>query len=114
MFKRKITTINFEGSEIRFLVVQGEKVHSWSTKEIPPELMNQGLIHNPDSVGKIIQTTLKEIKAPKRIVVTSVTGQRSVHRIMRIPNIQDKLLEETIRRKAKQELAIPVDEADLS
>ena len=114
MFKRKITTINFEGSEIRFLVIQGEKVHSWRTKEIPPELMNQGLIHNPDSVGKIIQTTLKEIKAPKRIVVTSVTGQRSVHRIMRIPNIQDKLLEETIRRKAKQELAIPVDEADLS
>jgi len=114
LFKRKITTINFEGSEIRFLVVQGEKVHSWITKEIPPELMNQGLIQNPGSVGKIIQTTLKEIKAPKRVTITSVTGHRSVYRIMRIPNIQDKLLEETIRRKAKQELAIPVDEADLS
>jgi len=114
LFKRKITTISFEGNEIRFLVVRGRKVHSWRTKTIPPELMNQGLIQNPVSVGKIIQTTLKEIKAPKRIMVTSVTGQRSVHRIMRIPNIQDKLLEETIRRKAKQELAIPVDEADLS
>jgi type IV pilus assembly protein PilM len=114
LFKRNITTINFEGNEIRFLVVRGGKVHSWRTKEIPPELMNQGLIQNPSSVGKIIQTTLKEIKAPKRVIVTSVTGQRSVHRIMRIPNIQDKLLEETIRRKAKQELAIPVDEADLS
>ncbi|MCD4801767.1 MAG: pilus assembly protein PilM [Anaerolineales bacterium] len=114
MFKRKITTISFEGNEIRFLVVRGGKAHSWRAKTIPPELMNQGLIQNPGSVGKIIQTTLKEIKAPKRIMVTSVTGQRSVHRIMRIPNIQDKLLEETIRRKAKQELAIPVDEADLS
>jgi len=114
LFKRKITTINFEGNEIRFLVVRGEEAHSWRTKKIPPELMNQGLIQNPVSVGKIIQSTLKEIKAPKRVMVTSVTGQRSVHRIMRIPNIQDKLLEETIRRKAKQELAIPVDEADLS
>jgi len=114
LFKRKITTINFEGNEIRFLVVQGEKAHSWRTKKIPPELMNQGLIHNPSTVGKIVQTTLKEIKAPKRVVVTSVTGQRSVHRIMRIPNIQEKLLEETIRRKAKQEFAIPVEEADLS
>lgn len=76
--------------------------------------MNQGLIQNPGAVGKIIQTTLEEIKGPRRRVVTSVTGQRSVHRIMRIPNIQDKLLEETIRRKAKQEFAIPVDEADLS
>lgn len=114
MFKRKLTTINFEGNEIRFLVVQGEKVHSWRTNNIPPELMNQGLIQNPGEVGKIIQTTLEEIKGPRRRVVTSVTGQRSVHRIMRIPNIQDKLLEETIRRKAKQEFAIPVDEADLS
>jgi len=114
LFNRKITTINFEGNEIRFLVVQGKKAHSWRTKKIPPELMNQGYIHNPVSVGKIIQTTLKEIKAPKRVVITSVTGQRSVHRIMRIPNIQDKLLEETIRRKAKQEFAIPVEEADLS
>jgi Tfp pilus assembly PilM family ATPase len=114
LFKRKITTISFEGIEIRFLVVRGGKVHSWRTKKIPPELMSQGLIQNPISVGKIIQTTLKEIKAPKRVMVTSVTGQRSVHRIMRIPNIQDKLLEETIHRKAKQELAFPVDEADLS
>jgi len=114
LFKRKITTISFEGNEIRFLVIRGGKAHSWRTKTIPPELMNQGLIQNPVSVGKIIQSTLKEIKAPKRVMVTSVTGQRSVHRIMRIPNIQDKLLEETIHRKAKQELAIPVDESDLS
>ena len=76
--------------------------------------MNQGLIQNPGAVGKIVQNTLKELKAPKRRVITSVTGHRSVHRIMRIPNIQDKLLEETIRRKSKQEFAIPVEEADLS
>jgi Tfp pilus assembly PilM family ATPase len=114
LFKRKITTINFEGNEIRFLVVQGEKVLYWRTNNIPPELMNQGLIQDPEAVGEIIQSTIKEIKAPKRGVVTSVTGQRSVHRIMRIPIIQDKLLEETIRRKAKQEFAIPVDEADIS
>ena len=76
--------------------------------------MNQGLIQEPAAVGKLIQSTLKEMKAPRRRVVTSVTGQRSVHRIMKIPNIQEKLLEETIRRKAKQEFAIPVDETDLT
>jgi Tfp pilus assembly PilM family ATPase len=114
LFKRKITTINFEGNEIRFLVVKGEKILSWKTRKVPPDLMNQDLIENPGAVSKVIQTTLKDIKASKRRVVTSVTGQRSVHRIMKIPNIQKKLLEETIRRKAKQEFAIPVDEADLS
>jgi hypothetical protein len=46
-------------------------------------------------------------------VITSITGQRSVHRILRIPTIPDKLLDETIRRKAKQEFAIPLDETDI-
>ncbi len=114
MFKRKITTINFEGNEIRFLVVKGENILSWKTRKVPADLMNQDLIEDPGAVSKVILTTLNDIKASKRRVVTSVTGQRSVHRIMKIPNIQKKLLEETIRRKAKQEFAIPVDEADLS
>ncbi len=47
-------------------------------------------------------------------MVTSVTGQRSLHRIMTMPNIQDKLLEETIRRKIRQEFAIPLDETDVT
>ena len=114
MFKRKITTINFEGNEIRFLVSKGEKVKSWITRKVPPELMNQGLIQDPVKIGKIIQSSLKKLKAPKRNVITSITGQRSVHRIMRIPNIHNNLLEETINRKAKQEFAIPIDETDIS
>ena len=76
--------------------------------------MAQGLIHDPATIANIIQSTLRKLKAPKRNVITSVTGQRSVHRIMRIPNIHDNLLEETINRKAKQEFAIPIDETDIS
>ena len=114
MFKKRITTINFEGNEIRFLVTRGNKVKSWKSSTVPLEIMNQGLILHPATVSKVIQSTLKKLRAPKRNVVTSVTGQRSVHRIMRIPNIPDNLLDETIIRKVKQEFAIPIDETDIS
>ena len=114
MFKRKKTTLSFEGNEIRFLIVKGEKVLSWATRKFPLEQMSQGLVRNTNTIGEVIQSTLKEIKAPRKNVVTSITGRRSVHRIMRIPNIQEKLLEETIHRKAKQEFAIPLEETDLS
>ncbi|MCJ7733946.1 MAG: pilus assembly protein PilM [Anaerolineales bacterium] len=113
MFKRKTTTINFEGNEIRFLVVKGDNVRSWHTGKIPPEYMHQGQILKPEEIGNFISTTIKELKGSRRNVITSVTGQRSIHRIMRIPTIQDKLLEETIRRKTKQEFAIPLDENDI-
>jgi Tfp pilus assembly PilM family ATPase len=75
--------------------------------------MSQGQIHNTDTIGNVISATIKDLNGSRRNVVSSVTGQRSVHRILRIPNIQDKLLEETIRRKAKQEFAIPLDETDI-
>ena len=88
-------------------------MQSWHTRKIPPEIMNQGQILAPDKVGKLISTIIKELKGSRRNVITSVTGQRSVHRIMRIPDIQDKLLDETIRRKSKQEFAIPLDETDI-
>lgn len=113
MFKRKTTTINFEGNEIRFLVVKGDDIRSWHTLKIPPEYMVQGQISKTTEIGNLISKTIKKLKGSRRNVVTSVTGQRSLHRIMTIPNIQDKLLEETIRRKTKQEFAIPLDETDI-
>jgi hypothetical protein len=113
LFKKKITTVNFEGNQIRFLIVQGNKILSWRTRKIPPELMNQGQIQNPQTIGHVIAATIKELKGSRRNVISSVTGQRSVHRILRIPNIKDNLLEETIRRKSRQEFAIPIDETDI-
>lgn len=113
MFKKKITTISFEGSEIRFLSLSGEKVTAWKTAAVAEDAMSQGLIHKPKVIGTIIQTTLKELKASRRNVISAVTGSRSVHRIMRIPSIPEKLLEETIRRKARQEFAIPIEDTDL-
>ncbi|MEJ2446384.1 MAG: pilus assembly protein PilM [Anaerolineales bacterium] len=114
MFNKKITTISFEGSEIRFLSLSGEKVTAWKTVSVTEDAMSQGLIHTPKTIGPIVQTTLKELKASRRNVISAVTGSRSVHRIMRIPSIPDKLLEETIRRKARQEFAIPIEDTDLS
>lgn len=114
MFNKKITTISFEGSEIRFLSLSGEKITTWKTVSVAEDAMSQGLIQKPKVIGTIIRTTLKELKASRRNVISAVTGSRSVHRIMRVPQIPDKLLEETIQRKARQEFAIPIEDTDLS
>jgi Tfp pilus assembly PilM family ATPase len=113
LFRKKLTTISVEGNHIRFLVLTGKDIKDWRTRKIPTELLSQGQIHNPDTIGNVIAATIKDLKGSKRNVVSSVTGQRSVHRIMRIPVVPDNLLEETIQRKAKQEFAIPIDESDI-
>ena len=94
-------------------MVKGDDIRSWHTLKIPPEYMVQGQISKTTEIGNLISKTVKKLKGSRRNVITSVTGQRALHRIMTIPNIQDKLLEETIRRKTKQEFAIPLDETDI-
>jgi hypothetical protein len=114
LFNKKRTTINFEGNEIRFLVLRGKNILAWQTRKLPPDQMSQGFIHNPKAVGNVVKTGIKEIKGSKKNLVTCVSGQRAVHRIMRLPDIPDKLLAETIERKARQEFAIPIEDTDLS
>lgn len=114
VFSRKLTTLNFEGSTIRILTVKGDQVQAWHTLNIPHEHMSQGLVHHPPAVAKLLSSAVKKIQASTRKVITSVTDQRSVHRLLVLPAIDEKLLDETVRRKAKQELAIPIDEVDLS
>lgn len=110
----KTTTICFEGSEVRTLTIRGKKVVGWQTRSLTLDEMNQGLIHDPQAVSKVIKASLMELKASRRNVISAVPGIRSVHRIIRIPVIPEKMLAETIERKARQEFAIPIEESDLS
>lgn len=114
MFKKKITTLSFEGNKIKCLTMQGKKIHSWGSEVLPSEKMSQGVIHDPEAVSKTLSKLLESTQASRRRVITSVTDQRSIHRIMTLPDIKEEFLEETILRKAKQEFPTPADETDFA
>jgi hypothetical protein len=114
LFKKKLTTISFEGNQIRIMTLRGNRITGWRSRTLPLEQMSQGIVHQPEAAAKAIKIILKELKASRQNVISSVSGSRSVHRIIRIPVIPDKLLEETVERKARQEFAIPIEETDLS
>jgi len=114
LFKKRKTTISFEGNEIRTVTIRGKNIIGWQTRSLPPDQMNRGLIHDPQAVSAEIRAALKELKGSRKNVISSVSGSRSVHRIMKIPIIPEKLLKETIERKARQEFAIPIEDMDLS
>ena len=113
MFSRTITTLNFEGNTVRILTGKGDQVLSWDSLSFPDKHMTQGLIHKPDAVSERLKQWLDEHEGGRR-VYTSVTDQRSVHRMLTLPAIDEKLLDETIQRKAKQEFALPIEDVDLS
>ena len=114
MLGRKIVTLDFDGRDIRLLVVRGKRPLRWSTVSVSPELMNQGVIQESERMGAGLARFLSVHKASRRRVVTSVTGHRSVSRLLALPEINPDLLDDAIRRKAKQEMPLPLDETYLS
>ena len=114
MFGKRKVTIDFDGRILRVVETKGKKILKWDSAELTPDLMDQGSINDPQGVGEGLSLFLSERKISKRRVVTSVSGYRSVSRVLSLPKVKPKNLEETVRRKAKQEMPLPLDETYLS
>ena len=111
---RKMLTLDFDERNIRMLVARGNQVLKWASATIPQEHMDQGLIMAPNQVAAGLNWLLEKHRAPRRRVITSVTGHRTVSRLISMPGIKPKMLDEAVRRKAKQEMPLPLDQTYLS
>ena len=111
---RKVGTIDFDGRIIRLLVTKGEEILHWASATVSGELMNQGLILKPEEMADEIQRLLGSNDVPRRRFVTSLTGHRAASRVLTLPKVKSKFLDEAVRRKAKQEMPLPMDETYLS
>lgn len=114
MNKKKTVSLDFDGRVVRMLVTKRNKILQWDSASLAPEMMDEGLIQDPKSVGEGLAQFLEKRKVSKRRVVTSVSGNRSVSRVLTLPKIKDNQLEEAVQRKAKQEMPLPMDETYLS
>lgn len=111
---KRVGTIDFDGRTIRLLVSKGGKVLHWASATVSAEVMNQGLIVDPKEMAKEIQGLLGSKGVPRRRFVTSLTGHRAASRLLTLPSVKSKFLDEAVRRKANQEMPLPMDETYLS
>ncbi len=111
---KDLITLDFDGRDVRLLVAKRGRVLSWATLTVPGDLMHQGLIGEPQDMAKRLREFISAHHPRRGKVVTSVTGYRSVTRLFHLPLIEPKLLEQTVYRKAKQEMPLPIEETYLS
>lgn len=110
MFDHEMTTLNIEEHEIRLLVVGRDKVGKWASAPLTTGLISEGLIRDPAAVGSAIRELFASQKVSKRRVVTSLTGLRSISRVVTIPQVKPSQLESVVLREAKREMPISLDE----
>ncbi len=107
-------TLNISATSIRLLCVKGRQVNKWASAPLAPGLVKDGLILQPKAVGAAIDALFTSMKVPKKQVITSLTGLSFIYRILSLPRMNPPLLDEAIRRGARKEMPLPVEELYLS
>jgi len=106
-------SITFEEEEIRVVLFRGRKIKRWERINISQGLVKEGKIVEPFELGFYLKESLRERKIKERKVIAGVPSTGSILHRIRIPKVKVKEAREIIKREAKRELPVPVEEGRL-
>jgi Tfp pilus assembly PilM family ATPase len=107
-------TLSLEASTLRLMVVRGHHVLRVTSAALPPGVVRNGQVVETAAFSQIVARSLKEINGPRRKAIVSLNDQRALVRILNMPAVPPRLLDETVRREARRELPLPLEELYLS
>lgn len=107
-------TLSISSQSIKVLSMKGRQVKNWGNLMLASGMVRDGLILQPQAVGEAIASLFKSTKIPRERVITSLGGLSFTYRFLDMPRMKPDLLDEAIRRAAKQEISLPLDELYLS
>jgi hypothetical protein len=107
-------TLNISNRSLKVLSMKGRQVKQWGSLPLAGGLVRDGLVLQPQAVGEAIASLFKSTGIPKGKVITSLGGLAFIYRFIDLPRMKSDLLDEAIRRAARQEISLPLDELHLS
>jgi type IV pilus assembly protein PilM len=107
---KKVTTLFIRDTSINLLVMKGEQVDKWASLPLEPGLVNQGLIVDEEQVADKVKQIFKETGASTSKVITALSGDDSLYRIITLPELPEAVLPEAIRREVKRTIPTPLEE----
>ncbi len=115
MASRERLTLNVEGSEVRLLVAQGQRILRWDSLPLPENVLRGGQVLDSAAFGREVAVAVARLQGPRKQTVVSVSAQRALVRIFHLPPaVPARLLDETVQRTARRELPLPLEDLYLS
>ena len=90
----------------------GFKLKKFGTRDIPPGLIEEGSIKNPDEVARALRELFKVYKIKEKNVAISIGGDSIIVKNISIQSMEEEKLQETIHFEAEQ--YIPFDISDVN
>jgi hypothetical protein len=92
--------------DIRLVASQGGKIRQWMSSPIPPGLIKDGVIQDPQAMGVILDTLFRSLNLQKKGIVCTVTGLPFIFRTINMPGPKHKVKAEAIERAARMEMSV--------
>ena len=107
---KRATTLFIRDTSINLLVMKGEQVETWASLPLEPGLVSQGLIVDEEEVAGRIKQIFKDTAASTSKVITALSGDDSLYRIITLPDLPEAVLPEAIRREVKRTIPTPLED----
>ena len=107
---KKVTTLFIRDTSINLLVMKGEQVEKWASLPLETGLVSQGLIIEEEQVADKVKQIFKETGASTSKVITALSGDDSLYRIITLPELPEAVLPEAIRREVKRTIPTPLED----
>jgi len=109
-----VTTLVMEATDLRFLTAQGGRVGIWGSFPLPRGLVSQGQVTRVSEMGQIIGDLFAAEGLGRERVVTSVSGLRSISRVLTMPGLPASQLKQAVSREARREMPVSIEGLYLS
>jgi type IV pilus assembly protein PilM len=114
VFNQERLTLSIEAMELRLMVAQGQRILRWASGPLPVGATSNGQVVQPTVFGQTVDRLIAEIGGSRCNIIVSLGGQRSLVRILNLPSVPGRMLDEVVRREARRELPLPLDELYLT
>lgn len=103
-------TLDVEDNSIRVVSVAGSRVQTAASLPLEPGLVHDGVIVDPSAVGRRIGELIAAQGISDKKVVVSISGIHSIYRVVNIPKLPAKLMDEAARREMERLMPVPLNE----
>jgi hypothetical protein len=108
-----VTTLNINANTLKALALQGGALKKQEAP-LPPGSLKNGLILQPETMGREIRSLLRDGKLSGSKVVCYINGLPFTYRLLNLPEMEPKAFHEAVLRTAKKEMSISPEEMYLS
>ncbi len=107
---KRIISLSLEGTDLRLVTFYRDSIESWERVPFKPQFLQMGQVADPEGLGGVIKNALEGKGVKNSHVVCALPGMRAVSRIISVPNMSKKEMENAFPREVRRVMTVPEED----